>query len=53
MDKEYVSTVVIDAETAARSWREVAQELDDSNAAAQGKAKEQETEYSGAHTWVS
>lgn len=53
MDKEYISTIVIDSESAAKSWRDMPKpEQEEANKKDPGN-KRDDGEFSGVSTWVS
>lgn len=53
MEKEYISTIVIDSESAANDWPETPDGKRHENSPAGSPMLDQETEFSGVHTWVS
>ena len=53
MDKEYISTIVIDSESAAKGWRDLPKpEKEEVNKEDLGD-KHDDGEFSGVSTWVS
>ena len=53
MDKEYISTIVIDSESAAKGWRDLPKPKKEDVEKTDPTNKHDDGEFSGVSTWVS
>ena len=53
MKKEYISTIVLDPDSAEKQWHEEPDGLEDESASSDDQGDTETQEFSGVHTWVS